>query len=404
MKRILLSLLVAGTLQAQAQNILDNKVTIKYTQNSNLKIHDGSKTFALDVQMNYTQRNADSLKAYETAKAAYLSQLEIAVDAFEQQKAKIDQQHLQNLVTWEQQVAAGNTAAQQPVKQPYPAFLPPTRPKKPFLIQEITPASIIAATRVEGLNQSATSTTKVTLVFEGFEKGMVKQEAKGTGTSTRYEWVIQYRHPVTLKIEIPGKGLIVNQRIPSTESFRSFRTKEFKSINEFNLWWSQNEELTWEDRQKQVVFENMESINSFMTSNYGYPVMVRRVELYSAKSKDFDYSDVQKAFSTMESGMLLLAYPEKFNECRNKLSDAVMQYLNILKESDPTNKKARIDNVVTSAIYINLAECYLWMNDFINAEVYANKAITLGINKYERDGKALLGLIREQSMRYSANQ
>jgi hypothetical protein len=153
-----------------------------------------------------------------------------------------------------------------------------------------------------------------------------------------------------------------------------------------------------------VVFENMESINSFMTSNYGYPVMVRRVELYSAKSKDFDYGDVQKAFSTMESGMLLLAYPEKFNECRNKLSDAVMQYLNILKESDPTNKKARIDNVVTSAIYINLAECYLWMNDFINAEVYANKAITIGINKYERDGKALLGLIREQSMRYSANQ
>lgn len=404
MKKLLLSALMLSSLSLSAQNILDEKVTFKYTQLSLTKIDDGSKTYAVDVQMSYLQRNDDSLKAYEDAKLMYANTLNAYLDVWEGQKKNVDRQHLTNMVIWESQVAAGNTAATQPVKPPYPAFIPPARPQPPFLLTEIQPASIIAAVNIDGMTQNSASTTKITLVFEGFEKSLTKLQTKGTAPALKYSYTLAYRHPVTVKVEVPGKGIIINQRIPETEGFRSWTSKEFKTKSELEIWWMDNDSLTWAERQQQVVFEMMPNINNYLTNNFGYPVVSRRVEVYSAKAKDADYTDVQTAYSTMESGLLMLGYPEKTAEAQSKIREAVGMWNNTLKESDINNKKARIDKWVTSAIYVNLAEAYIWLNDYANAEIAANKVLNIGINKYERDARALLFFIKDQKQRYDANK
>ena len=402
MKKLLLYSLLFSTISASAQNILDNKVTFKYTQESWNKIHDGSKQYSVDVQMGYLQKNLDSTAAYEQAKSNYAVTLGAYMDLWEQDKIKVDRQHLTNMVVYESQVAAGNTAATAPIKPPYPAFVAPVRPKKPFLITEIPTASVIAGIKIEGMTQNASSSTKITLTFEGFEKGMVKMELKGTAPALKYEYSLAYRHPVSIKVEVPGKGIIINQRIPETEGFLTWRSKEFKTKAELELWWLDNEAITWEERQKQVVFDLMQTLNAYLTTNFGYPVITRRVEVYSAKAKDVDYSDIQKAYSTMESGLLLLAYPDKIAEAQKKFNEAIGIYNNALKESDLNNKKARIDKWVTASIYVNMAEAYIWLNDYANAEIFANKIINVGINKYERDARALIEFIRNQRTRYEA--
>jgi hypothetical protein len=405
MKRLVLPFFALLAFSAQAQNILDEKVTFKYTQLPYVKIDGGSKQFNLEVQMNYLQKNTDSLAAYERAKTTYWTQMDAYLDLYELEKAKVDKQHLNNMILWESQVAAGNTAATKPVKPAYPPMTTPTRPRKPFLLQEISAPSVTAAAKIEGLTMSPSATGKITLVFDGFEKGMVKQEAKGTAPNLKYEYLIQYRHPVTVKVELPGKGIVVNMRIPETEGFRAWRTKEFKSKSEFDLWWYDNESIVWEERQKQVVFENMDLINGWMTNQYGYPVATRRIEVYSVKtSKDFDYSDFQNAYTIMESALLMLAYPEQKGDANAKFREAIAIWQNALKESSTSNKKARVDKTVTAATYINLAEAYIWLSDFSNAEMMANKAINIGVNKYERDGRTLLEYARDMKKRFMANQ
>ena len=75
-----------------------------------------------------------------------------------------------------------------------------------------------------------------------------------------------------------------------------------------------------------------------------------------------------------------------------------------LKESNIKDKKARIDKNVTAAIYCNLAEAYIWLNEFDNAEINANKAIGVGVNKYEKHGRALIPFIRDVKNRFNANK
>lgn len=403
-KFLLLTAFAGLSISTMAQNILDNKVTFRYTQLPSTKISDISKTFAVDVQMTYQQRNADSTAAYENASKNYLTTLSTYMDSYDLQKAQIDRQHLNNMIIWENQVNAGNTTAVAPVKPPYPGMNPPARPKKPFLIQEVTPASIVPAIKIEGLVQNPGSGTKITIIFEGFEKGMVKQEQSGTAPAIKYNYQIQYRHPITLKIEVAGKGLVYNQRMSEFENFRSWRTKDFKSKSEFDLWWYDNEITVWEERQRQAIQEVISTLNSVFTSTYGFPVVSRRIELYSAKAKGVDYSDVQKAYSVMEAGLLLLAYPDKIAQAQAKFNEALGIYNKILVESDPNNKKARVDANVTSACLVNMTEAYIWLNDYSNAEITANRIINIGVNKYERDARALLEFIRFQQQRFLANQ
>lgn len=405
MKRTLLFLLASFSVSAlDAQNILDEKVTFKYTQLPYVKL-DGSKEYSVEVKSNFTQRNTDSTAAYEQRKLAYAGQLDACMDLWEQDKKRIDKAYLAAMVQWEQQVAAGNVAAVQPVKQPYPPINCAGRPRKPFLLQEITPSSIVAGISIQGMNQNASSQVKVTLTFEGFEKGMMKMETKGTAPALTYSWTMQYRSPVSLKIEIPGKGIVINERIPDLEGFRSYRTKEFKSKNEFDLWWMDNEEGFWNERQSQSAMENVSSINAYMTNKFGYPVVGRAIECYSVKTNSsHDYSDYATAYTSMESGLLNLGYPERINDAQNDINKSVGIWNAAIKESNVNDKKARIDKTVTAATYINLAEAYIWLNDFATAEVMANKAINVGVNKYERDGKTLIAYIRDMKTRFNANK
>lgn len=404
MKKLLLLFLGLSGTWASAQNILDNKVTFKYTQLPAVKINDATKTYSVEVSMGYQQRNTDSTNAYDLASKNYLTTLSTYMDAYDQQKAQIDRQHLNNMIIWENQVIAGNTTAVAPVKPPYPGMNPPVRPKKPFLIKEIQPTSIIPAIKIDGLTQNTGSAAKIKIVFEGFEKGMIKLEQSGTAPAIKYFYSIQYRHPLSLQVEAAGKGMVYSQRMAETEGFRSWRTKEFKTKSELELWWYDNENIVWEERQTQAIQENISVLNSYFVSTYGYPVQSRRIELYSAKQKNIDYSDVQKAYSTMETALLMLAYPDKIQQAQAKLQEALGMYNQILQESNPNDKKARVDANVTSACLVNMTEAYIWLNDYSNAEMTANKVITIGVNKYERDARAHLEFIRFQQARYAANQ
>jgi hypothetical protein len=405
MKKPLLFLTLAlMAVEGMAQNILDNKVTFRYTQLPLVKITDNSRTYALDVQMSYKQRNDDSLKAWEQARQNYLVTLEGYMNAYEQQIAQIDRQHLNNMVQWEKQVAAGNTAAQPPVKPPYPGMNPPLRPKKPFILQDVVPASVTAAIRPEGIMLNAGSGTKITLVFDGFEKGPVRLDKTGQAPAEKYSYIMQYRHPVTMQIEVPGRGMVYNQRLPDTEPFRSMRTKEFPTKAELELWWFDNELVTWDERQRVAINEICSQITAYLTQNHGFPVITRRIELYSAKQKGVDYTDVQKAYGIMESGLLMLAFPDKVGQAQAKMQEALGVYNQILQESNPNDRKARVDANVTSACLVNMTEAYIWLNDYANAEMCANRVINIGVNKYVRDARAHLEFIRFQQMRWNANQ
>jgi hypothetical protein len=86
---------------------------------------------------------------------------------------------------------------------------------------------------------------------------------------------------------------------------------------------------------------------------------------YVASKKD-EFDDVTTAYNNQLLGLKSLVTNE--TAALEKLNKAVTAWNEILKESDVTNKKARINNEVTVSIYFNLLECYFALKNTSDAE------------------------------------
>jgi hypothetical protein len=294
--------------------------------------------------------------------------------------------------------------ANAPVPQPPAPNAPFTfnkpYPKAPFLLKEINSASVSSAIKIEGFTQAPSAPVKITLVWNGFEKGITKENKTGTGPAIRYTYDILYRHRVTLKVEVPGKGLVINETVPGTDEYKKFTTSEYKTKGDFKLWWLDNQKTFWEQRQDEIVMQHMGLINTYLNEKVGYPAKQRTIEIYTVKSKDFDYSDYMNAYTLAQDGLLRVEYgPSKEAEVKDKLQQAVNIWATALQSSDLNNKRARIDRTVTAATYINLAQAYCWMGDYINCELNCNKALGVDVGKYNREARPLLEFVRDRKLR-----
>jgi len=403
MKHILLAAGIALSTLATAQNIQEQDVTFKYTQLPIVPINDGTMSYNVVVTMNYLSKNDDSTKAYNAKVEYWQTEVNLALDNWDAEKLKADKQYYSSMMVWETQVAAGNTTAVKPIRQPYPAPNIKARPRKPYVLTELNSSQIISGIKIEGLTQTSSSAVKVELVYEGFEKGIPQMKQSGTAPNIKYFYEAQYRHPVTIKIDVPGRGQVVNERVPGCEGFRTARTPEYKTQAEVEMYWLENQKMFWDDKQTKVPSETVAEINSYLTEKVGYPVKTRKAEIRTAKSKVHDYSDLLTAYTNFQDGVLQLQYKDKKSQAKDKLQAAITIWEKALTESNLNDKDARIDKNVTSALYVNIMEAYLWMDDFSNAEIYGNKANNMD-NKYGRDAKGRMPLVQFQKDRFMANE
>lgn len=407
MQKSLAALLFLFPLVGFSQNMQDQKVTIKYKQLPLVNINDGSSMYAVAVETPYLQKNQDSLAFYELSKQNYLNEVQASLETWRQQQSgNGDRAYWAQMANYENQVNAGVTNAVMPQPAPKAPFtFSKPYPKAPFLLKEINSSSIMAGIKIDGMTQSASAPVKITLVWNGFEKGMIKENKTGTGPTTKYKYDILYRHRVNIKVEVPGKGLVINESLVETDEYKKFTTNEYKTKGDFKLWWFDNEKTFWEQRQDEIVMQHVAVINTYLNEKVGYPNKQRTIEIYTVKSKDFDYGDYLNAYTTAQDGFLKVEYgAAKDAEVKQKLQAAISIWETALKESNINDKKARIDRTVTAATYINMAQAYCWMGDYVNCELNCNKALGVDVGKYNREARPLLEFVRNQKQRAEANR
>lgn len=405
MQKYLAALLFLLPCVVSAQNMQDQKITVKYKQLPLVNINDGSYMYSVAVEMPYLQKNQDSLAFYELSKQNYLAEVQSALENWRlQQNGNGDRAYWAQMANYENQVNAGVTNAQIPQLAPkLPFTFNKPYPKAPFLLKEINGSSIAAGIKIDGFTQSQSAPVKITLVWNGFEKGIIKENKTGTGPTTKYRYDILYRHRVSIKVEVPGKGLVINEAVAEAEEFKKFTTSEYKTKADFKLWWLDNEQTFWNQRQDEIVMQHVAVINSWLNEKAGYPKKQRTIEIYTVKSKDYDYGDYLQAYTAAQDGLLKVEYGEsKTAEVNQKLQEAINIWNTALLSSDLNNKKARIDRTVTAATYINLAQAYCWMGDYINCEINCNKALGVDVGKYNREARPLLEFVRIQKQRAEA--
>ena len=400
MKKTLLFLGLIATMVLSAQNVDDQKLNFNYIQlpSSPLK---GVSTFNIVVDHSiYQKSNEDSLTVFE-------SQLNIAeaqLTTWVEQKKKIDQMYLLEMSKWEKLTNAGTITAQ-PIKQPYPE-MPRLKEEllMPILTEEISDGTVDGAVKLEGFSKGEGGAT-ITLQFSGIQNTKIIEKKTGTGAATKYEYTAQYLMRVNVKIEVPGRRIVLNENINLSQNSKVIN--KYDSKYDFEYWQIENLGNFWKTTQQAELNQILASVNNLINDRCGFPLKSYSSEIYTVKKyKDHNYNDLIDAYTKAKSGYDLIYKSASRKEAEPNLKKAIAIWEAALSEGNTLDNKARINDKVIALLYVNIAEAYLWMGDYTLADNYIQKAkiSNEGAGKYRRQANGLEDLMNLLKVRELANQ
>lgn len=398
MKKTLLVLSVLISLGGVAQNINDQGVNFSYVQLPSTPINKSITTYQLVLDnTGYVKSNEDSLAAYQMRLSIYESSYETWLE----EKKKVDKLHYMNMAAWEKSVNAGNAAAQMPVKPTYPEQPIKEEIKLPILTEDITDGALnsidlVGYTKGEG-------GAVITITPLGFQDAKIKVAKTGTAATTKYAYTSSCKMPIKIKLEVPGQGVIIDEVIFDAPKVDAIKT--YDNQYEHQVWLMDNYDTFWTNKQQAMLTAAINQINTMINEKCGFPLKNYGTEIYTVKKhKGHNYSDLIDAYSNVKAGYDLLRNGTDKSKSIAKIDKGISIWEKALKESDLNDNKSRVNDKVTGIIYANLAEAYMWKDDFQNADNYAQKAILSGVSKAKSAGKKVQSMASVLKVRYQANQ
>ena len=265
---------------------------------------------------------------------------------------------------------------------------------------------------IEGFKYDSVNAIKVKIKLLDFE--ILPEKLSETNTmvnrngqsipvySGKYE--ISYKHPLGVTVISPSGQTILEEFPPQMNSFSTYFTSVFNSKSELLNYWGANSDAEKEDLQRKAMYQNLDIINKDMNSKFGFVKVSKEIELYSVKDKKNNYSDYEQAYTLAFEGFLGLESESTRPDAIAKLKQAAVIWEKALLESNPEDKKARIDKNVTQATLFNLIEAYILSNEFSKAESSMGKLSISDISRREKDRlERLIAFEKVQKERYLAN-
>lgn len=153
-----------------------------------------------------------------------------------------------------------------------------------------------------------------------------------------------------------------------------------------------------------IMKTNMKLVTEYLDSKFGQRVVTRNTSIWVISDKKIKYDEYPQAYVKALMGYKMQADPSRAVDGRKQISEAVALWEKALTESNPKDKKARIDEKVTAATLFNDAEANLWMNNFDEAELLLARLKLLDISRYNTLAKELGTVVQDQRTRYAANK
>ena len=401
MKIVLLSvaILIAGV--TFGQNVQDQKVSFSYIQLPSNPIKKGISNYNLVIDVApYTKYNEDSMSVYQNK----LSTFEVEFEAWLEDKKRVDKLYLMELAKWERAVnttVSPAVAPVMPIKPPYSKQPIKGEIKLPLLTEEVTEAQTNGLIDLEGYSKGEGGAV-VTLEILGFQNASITVKKTGTGAATKYTYTSSCKMPINVIIEVPGEGIILSETV--NDNLQTSVIKSYDNQYEHKVWLIDNYDTFWAQKQKSMLTASFKAVNALINDKCGYPKRTRSTEIYTVKKhKGHDYTDLIDAYTNVKSGYDLLFKDVERKSAIAKIENGIEIWEDALEETNPFDNKDRVNKKVTALLYANLAEAYMWINDFDSADNYLQKAKIAGVSKYKTFAKRLQSVLNGLKARYEAN-
>ncbi|HLC83767.1 MAG TPA: hypothetical protein VJI69_08045 [Bacteroidia bacterium] len=308
---------------------------------------------------------------------------------------------------------------QQQAVTPRPQMPASTVPVKAItneaVLEKTFNTDLLASTyiKLEGFTKLPEKALIIQMNLSGFEKDEAKsatqkkQIKRGDGKtvdSTVFVYQFNYRHIIKLKIIQPDGKFLMDEAYGPSLGFTTYTSKFFANQIDLDNYWksAQANEIT--NTQEKIVIDNLKSINEMINNNYGYVQQARGVVVGYVNEKKM-YDDFKDALNNAKNAYAIIGKKETSGQGKDYLQKAVATWETAMKESNPSNKKARIDEDVTECLLMDLSEAYIWLEDFTKAQEYLTKLDGFKLSMKEKNIKAgTKAFLADQSLRISANK
>ncbi|MDA9881940.1 hypothetical protein N9C33_04010, partial [Crocinitomicaceae bacterium] len=222
------------------------------------------------------------------------------------------------------------------------------------------------------------------------------------GSSTRYKYTAKYQMPVGIIVASPTEGILMETTMFTEE--KSYKMANQKSQYDYELYMMDHKDDLFLKLESTARTEVLSDLNNAINSQFGYVMKSRKAEIYSVKKfKSYDYTDVTNAYSIATSALSKVSQDRDRSGAMDKLEEAINAIKLILEESNPNDKKTRINPKVTAMLHCNLAELLIWQGEFDRADASVNLAINSGEGKAKRHCKGELLFYKDQRNRWNVH-
>ena len=169
--------------------------------------------------------------------------------------------------------------------------------------------------------------------------------------------------------------------------FSNYTSKFFANQLDLDNYWKTAQANEISSIQEKIVLDHLKSFNEMINSDYGYVAQTRMVVVGYVNEKKL-YDDFKDALNNAKNGYAIIGKKETAAQGEEYLKKAVATWEAAMKESNPTNKKARVDEDVTECLLMDLSEAYVWLNDFTKAQECLTKLDAFKLSMKEKNIKA----------------
>jgi hypothetical protein len=400
-----------------AQNIKDNDISFVYIQLPKEPVGKQFTNYQSTVVLSYAADNA-------AKKADYDAKMKIADDKYksdlvqwEKEDHAADVKYSNEIREYNKKSLAEKVADQQLLNEGKPQRFYPPHPSRDSIIppqlKKEYDTNLLAQSYIhlDGFNNKAENAVSIIVTMFGFDciqPHIVMESRKMTHyvdgksqeyMSTFYHYETSYKHPMSVKVEVPGKGLVMDQVIEQFNSYVVVKTAETE--NSYPPGFDPTAYV--QNLQENCLQANLKYINELVNNKYGFARITRKTVLNNVESKKMNYDDYQSAYDNAVAGYNLLSTDK--SGANAKIKSAIDTWEKALLESNPSDKKARVDAGVTMATRFNLVEAYIMIGDYANAQIQLDKINAAEPDKKERKrSEELKTLLEDFKMRATANQ
>ncbi|MFL5764986.1 MAG: hypothetical protein ACJ77K_13665 [Bacteroidia bacterium] len=414
MKKIsTLLLLLLLTFAASAQNIDYANTKVDYTRLPLTPLNKSIKNYQVLVIADYL-RKVEQQKADYAAKGAKAeSDYQLAMKQY-WEKRKTDSIAYENsLNVWFRLTPQQQAVTPRPQMPQTP---PPVKNTEGEPVYEKTFNTELLGTtyiKLEGFARLPEKALIIQLNLTGYEaeeakpstqKKQIKRADGKTVDSTVYVYSFNYRHIIKTKLIQPDGKFLVDEAFGPSLNFSNYTSKYFFTAADADNFWKTSKASEIGAIQDKIVEDNLKLINDQLNSNYGYVPASRNVMIAWVNEKK-NYDDFKDALNNAKNGYALIGKKETAAQGEDYLRKAIANWEKALTESNPKNRKARVDEDVTESLLMNLSEVYVWLNDFTKAQEYLTRLDGFKLSHKENGIKnSTKAFLAEQSPRVTANK